>query len=304
VLSIALTGYADRALPILLGETGRGKTQVVHLLMSVLGSYAHAANPKLLSSGSNEHDTIVFALKGRRLSFIDEAPREAKAGQERLKQLTGGGELTARQMNQDPITFRPTHTLVLTANDEPVLTDPAVRSRVRLIPCEGDPELVRTTRAAIGHVSGRPGGPRPRRAGQADGRGRGLAGRPDHAPTSPRRPSGSATWPSTSAPSRTRSRCGSRRRPSRSRRAPRAASSTRRSWPAACATTCAATRSPPRRSGAAALTRLGYPSAAHRARQAPAAPAPPLGGGFLPGQGPTTRAPEFIGPTPTEFLTG
>lgn len=154
VLSITLTGYADRALPILLGETGRGKTQLVHLVMSVLGTYAHAANPKLLSAGSNEHDTIVFALKGRRLSFIDEAPSEAKVGQERLKQLTGGGELTARQMNQDPITFAPTHTFVLTANDEPLLTDPAVRSRSRLIPCEGDPELVRLTRAAIGHVSG------------------------------------------------------------------------------------------------------------------------------------------------------
>lgn len=153
VLAIALTGYADRALPILLGETGRGKTQVVHLLMSVLGSYAHSANPKLLSSATNEHDTIVFDLKGRRLSFIDEAPSEAKVGQERLKQLTGGGELTGRRMNQDPITFRPTHTFVLTANDEPTLTDPAVRSRVRLIPCEGDPEAVRQTRAAIGHIS-------------------------------------------------------------------------------------------------------------------------------------------------------
>ena len=153
VLSIAVTGYSDRALPILLGETGRGKTQVVNLIMSVLGSYGHAANPKLLNAGANEHDTIVFALKGRRLSFIDEAPGEAKAGQEKLKQLTGGGELTARQMNQDPITFRPTHTLVLTANDEPLLTDPAVRSRARLIPCEGDPELVRQARAAIGPVS-------------------------------------------------------------------------------------------------------------------------------------------------------
>lgn len=153
VLSIAVTGYADRALPILLGETGRGKTQVIALLMSVLGSYAHSANPKLLSPTSNEHDTIVFDLKGRRLSFIDEAPSEAKAGQERLKQLTGGGELTGRRMNQDPVTFRPTHTFALTANDEPVLTDPAVRSRTRLIPCDGDPEEVRRTRAAIGHVS-------------------------------------------------------------------------------------------------------------------------------------------------------
>lgn len=154
VLSIAVTGYADRAMPILLGETGRGKTQVVALLMSVLGSYAHAANPKLLGSGANEHDTIVFDLKGRRLSFIDEAPSEAKAGQERLKQLTGGGELTGRPMRKDPVTFAPTHTLVLTANDEPVLTDPAVRSRVRLIPCEGDPEAVRQARAAIGPIAG------------------------------------------------------------------------------------------------------------------------------------------------------
>lgn len=154
VLSISLTGYADRALPILLGETGRGKTSLVVLLMSVLGTYGHAANPKLLAAGSNEHDTIVFDLKGRRLSFIDEAPSSAKAAQERLKQITGGGQLTGRKMNQDPITFDPTHTLVLTTNDDPTLTDPAVRSRVRLIPFYGDPEHVRLTRKAIGPVSG------------------------------------------------------------------------------------------------------------------------------------------------------
>jgi len=152
VLSISLTGYSDRALPILLGEAGRGKTQVVNLLMSVLGSYAHAANPKLLGA-TDSHDTIVYDLRGRRLSFIDEGPREGRLGQERLKQLTGGGELTANQMRQDAITFRPTHTLVLTANDEPILTDPAIRSRVRLIPCEGDPEEVKRTRAALGYIN-------------------------------------------------------------------------------------------------------------------------------------------------------
>lgn len=154
VLAVTLTGYADKALPILIGETDRGKTQVVHLLMSVLGSYAHAADSRLLTpGGENAHASIVFALKGRRLSFIDEGPREGKVAQERLKQLTGGGELTANQMGQNPITYRPSHTLVLTTNDEPPLTDPAVRSRSRLIPCEGDPELVRRARAAIGHVS-------------------------------------------------------------------------------------------------------------------------------------------------------
>jgi P4 family phage/plasmid primase-like protien len=148
VLSIALTGYADAALPVLMGEGGSGKTSTVELLMSVLGSYAHAANPKLLS-GEQSHDSIIFALKGRRLSFIDEGPREGRWAQERLKQLTGGGQLTGNAMNQNPITFRPTHTLVLTTNDEPMLNDEAVRRRIRLIPCHGDVSAVRAARAAI-----------------------------------------------------------------------------------------------------------------------------------------------------------
>lgn len=148
VLSIILTGYPDAALPILLGSAGTGKSSVVTLLMSVLGSYAHAANPKLLS-GDSGHDSIVFALKGRRMSVIDEGPREGKWAQERLKQLTGGSPLTGNPMYQNPITFNPTHTLVLTANDEPILTDVALRRRVRLIPCEGDPDAVREARRLL-----------------------------------------------------------------------------------------------------------------------------------------------------------
>ncbi|MEU1810970.1 DNA polymerase [Micromonospora aurantiaca (nom. illeg.)] len=155
VLSVTATGYSDKALPIMIGKKDRGKTQVVALIMSVLGTYAHAADARLLGGADKAHASIIYALMGRRLSFIDEGPREGRLGQERLKQLTGGGELTGNAMNQNPVTWAPTHTLVLTANDEPILTDPAVRSRVRLIPCEGDPEEVIKARAAIGHTSGR-----------------------------------------------------------------------------------------------------------------------------------------------------
>jgi P4 family phage/plasmid primase-like protien len=149
VLSIAFTGHADAALPILLGPPGTGKTTTVQLVMSLLGSYAHAANPKLLAAQDSSHDSIVFALKGRRLSFIDEGPREGRWAQERLKQISGGGELTGNAMNTNPVTFTTSHTLVLTANTDPVLTDDAVRRRVRLIPCEGDVAKVRAARAAL-----------------------------------------------------------------------------------------------------------------------------------------------------------
>lgn len=157
VLSVCLTGYSDRVLPILLGEAGRGKTATMVLIMSVLGTYAHAADPKLLSTAAEKTATgaILFALKGRRCSFIDEGPREGRFAQERLKQLTGGGELTADDKYASPVTFRPTHTLVMTANDDPILIDPALRARVRILPCDqADAALVATTRAVIGQLRG------------------------------------------------------------------------------------------------------------------------------------------------------
>ena len=153
VLSIAVTGYSDKALPIMLGETDRGKTSVIDLMMSVLGSYAHVADARLLSPADKSHASIVYALKGRRLSFIDEAPRAGQLATERLKQITGGADLTGNRMAENPVTFSPTHTLILTANPEhePNLLDPAIRRRVRLIPCNGDPAEVIRVRSLIGN---------------------------------------------------------------------------------------------------------------------------------------------------------
>lgn len=157
VMAVAFTGHPEKTLPILLGPTDRGKTEFIKMLMSVLGTYAlKSADARLLSAADRSHASIVYALKGCRLAFIDEAPRTGQLAQERLKALTGGAPLTGNRMGENPITFDPTHTLVLTANPdhEPVLTDPAVRRRVRLIPCEGDPEEIRARRAEIGFLSG------------------------------------------------------------------------------------------------------------------------------------------------------
>jgi P4 family phage/plasmid primase-like protien len=149
VLSIALTGYADAALPVLYGRERSGKTSLIEMVVTVLGSYAHAANPKLLSAQDASHDAIIYDLKGRRLSFIDEGPKRGYESTERLKQLTGGGSLTAAKKYGNPITFRPTHTLVMTTNNEPTLTDPALRARMRLIPCDELEATVRPVRLPL-----------------------------------------------------------------------------------------------------------------------------------------------------------
>jgi hypothetical protein len=83
------------------------------------------------------------------MSTIDEGPRRGHLATERLKQLTGGIELTGNAMRENPITFAPTHTLVMTTNDEPVIADAALRARMRIIPCEADQEAVRAAREAI-----------------------------------------------------------------------------------------------------------------------------------------------------------
>jgi phage/plasmid-associated DNA primase len=119
------------------------------MLVTILGSYAHAANPKLLNAQDNSHDVIIYDLKGRRLSFIDEGPKRGHEATERLKQLTGGGSLTGRPMRGNPVTSRPTHTFVMTTNNEPHLTDPAIRARIRLIPCNADEADVRPARLAL-----------------------------------------------------------------------------------------------------------------------------------------------------------
>lgn len=148
VMAITLTGHPDAALPVFYGPERTGKSSFVSLVVKLLGTYAHAADPRLLGA-ANAHASIVYALKGRRLSFVDEGPRRGQLATERLKQLTGGTELTGNAMNQNPITFAPTHTLVMTTNDEPLISDAALAARMRIIPCEGDKDAVRLAREAI-----------------------------------------------------------------------------------------------------------------------------------------------------------
>jgi P4 family phage/plasmid primase-like protien len=149
VLGITLTGHPDAALPVLYGRERSGKSSVIGLLNSVLGTYGIAADARLLTSADNAHASIIYALKGARLAFVDEGPRTGRLATERLKQLTGGIPLTGNPMRGNPITFDPTHTLVLTSNDEPPITDPALAARMRMIPCDSLEHLIRPLRQRL-----------------------------------------------------------------------------------------------------------------------------------------------------------
>lgn len=154
VLSVALTGHSPRVMPVLHGETGRGKTQVVTLLIHLLGTYGQQVDQRLVGR-TEPPGHVVAQLRGLRLAYLDEAAPVDMERVERVKMLTGGGgSMTADQKYLDAFTWDPTHTLVLTQNRAPELTDDALRDRARVIPCDGDPDAVYRTRAALGDVAG------------------------------------------------------------------------------------------------------------------------------------------------------
>lgn len=144
VLSAGVTGYPKKVVPLLRGGTDRGKSTVIDAIANALGTYFRPLNEKILESGASTHDTVLMELKGTRLTFLDEGIQRGKVATARLKRLVGGSSITANRMRQDPVTFRPTHTLAITLNPEEEFSfdDPAVDSRLRLLPCEGDPARV------------------------------------------------------------------------------------------------------------------------------------------------------------------
>lgn len=134
LFGIAVTGEPDRALPILYGTQDSGKSSLIRFVMRALGGYAGPADVRLLGAGEH-HGSLFLALKGLRMAYVDEGPRKGKAAVEKLKYLTGGTPLTGNAMRQDPVEFMPTHTLVMSSNDEPEVVDGGLRSRFRPVPC-------------------------------------------------------------------------------------------------------------------------------------------------------------------------
>lgn len=153
-LAIGLTGHSPRVMPILYGDTGKGKTQVVSLLCNLLGTYGQQVDGRLIGR-TEPPGHVVARLKGLRLAYLDEAAPVDHERVERVKMLTGGaGALTADAKYLDAFTWDPTHTLVLTQNRTPELTDDALRDRAQVILCDGDYEAVSAARKALGPVNG------------------------------------------------------------------------------------------------------------------------------------------------------
>jgi len=112
---------------ILFGPTGRnGKTLIVQVSREIFGDYAQAipASVILAKSHNNEGPTPAIAkLFGKRLAIISEPGDKHPLDSGFIKLMTGGEQITARQLHGPMIEFMPEFVPVLVTNKIPSVND-------------------------------------------------------------------------------------------------------------------------------------------------------------------------------------
>lgn len=111
----------DDVLPILFGGGQNGKSSIV-CVMYALGGFAKIVPDKLLTARPDSHSTELTELKGARLALLEELPeRNLNVG--RLKSILGTPRISARRIMKDTMEWDATHTLVLTTNHQPRVSE-------------------------------------------------------------------------------------------------------------------------------------------------------------------------------------
>ena len=101
------------------------------------GDYAKVAPVGMICRGDRQKDAeaaspTLAGLKGKRFVTMSESNEYGKLDEEKIKQLTGGEEISARALYQSAITFKPQFTLWLSCNDLPMVTDKSLFASERI----------------------------------------------------------------------------------------------------------------------------------------------------------------------------
>lgn len=138
-----LIGYAmlgkvtEHVMPIFTGTGANGKGTLRDAVMSAFGDYAIEVDPAILMESKHErHGAFKMRLRGARLAFCSETEKGRRFAEATMKRLVGGDPIEANLMHKNPITFDPSHTLVMLTNHLPSVSgdDPAVWRRILVVP--------------------------------------------------------------------------------------------------------------------------------------------------------------------------
>lgn len=120
------------------GPARTGKSTFLEAIKHVIGDYGDSVDftAFLRKRDDSELKPEIAKLQGRRFVTSSEANAGRTLNESLVKTLAGGDEVSVRGLRRDPVTFRPTFTVLLAANDRPAIRhdDDAMWRRVRVVP--------------------------------------------------------------------------------------------------------------------------------------------------------------------------
>lgn len=121
----SVTGHmtSDDVLLILQGGGENGKSTLLNAIKEALGDYGIYVSDRVLLSDPGSHPTELMDFRGARFTLTEELPDEARLNVKRLKDVVGTPVIKARRMRQDPVEFAATHSLFISTNPIPIVTE-------------------------------------------------------------------------------------------------------------------------------------------------------------------------------------
>jgi P4 family phage/plasmid primase-like protien len=138
-----LTGHTTEEIVVFVyGPGGNGKSVFLDTIGEVMGDYHKRADHRLfMEKRGGFHLAPLADLEGARLVTVPDVRPGDAWDMGLVKLVSGGGEVTANKMRQDPFSYQPQFKIVLAGNDKPRLdmVDDGVRRRMRLVPATFKP---------------------------------------------------------------------------------------------------------------------------------------------------------------------
>lgn len=141
----AITGYTpdDDTQVFLIGGGSNGKSTILDAVRHTVGDYAAVVPDEVLLARPGDHPASLMTLKGVRVAVAEELPDGHRINVKRLKDITGTEVITARRMRQDFVSFVATHSLFVSTNYQPIVTETDHGTWRRLIPLTFPYEFVK-----------------------------------------------------------------------------------------------------------------------------------------------------------------
>jgi putative DNA primase/helicase len=136
----AMTGeISDRSLHIFWGNGKNGKSTIMDIFKRIIGKKFFVTTSErvmLKSISTSATSPEVIRIKDARTIVLNETGKEEELNAERIKALTGGDEISARQLYSAQIEFNPKSTPIMLTNNKPKfdIHDQAMIDRIKLVP--------------------------------------------------------------------------------------------------------------------------------------------------------------------------